>query len=75
MSEPGQGHIRKRPKRRVDLPVEYRCKRLNGTPKPSYRSQAKARKAIRLHDVDRKLYAYRCKWCGFWHLTHEPPRV
>jgi rubrerythrin len=78
MSEAGQGNTRKRPKRRLELSAEQRCKRFNGTAKAAYRSEAKARKAARLHpktEGGSRLYTYCCPRCGFWHLTHEPPRV
>lgn len=50
-----------------------RCKRPDGSEKASYRSAAKARRAIREHrHRDARLYVYECPRCGFWHFTSRP---
>lgn len=57
------------------------CHSRRGGRKPTYRSEAKARRAIRLSRggrpsqlTGRELFAYQCPTCGGWHLSSTPPR-
>jgi hypothetical protein len=49
----------------VDRDIERSCTRKDG-----YRSEAEARAHAAMNGM--KLYAYRCGYCEFWHLTRRP---
>jgi len=53
-----------------------RCARLNGPPKASYRSRAKATRAMRIivSEGGPRMHAYLCGRCRYWHLSKEQPR-
>ena len=37
------------------------------------REQAEAVAAVNAYRYGGKLYAYRCQYCGLWHLSSQPP--
>jgi len=59
-----------------DLREPHRCERLEGMPaKASYRSHAKAQRAVRLiaSAGGPRFYAYQCTRCNLWHLSKQRP--
>ncbi|MBC5810952.1 MAG: hypothetical protein GIW95_08915 [Candidatus Eremiobacteraeota bacterium] len=42
------------------------------TSKDGYRTEDEARAHAAMNGMSGKLFAYRCHYCEFWHLTRRP---
>ncbi len=43
--------------------------------KTRYESKAEACRILRLYAAPNRMRAYRCSFCGAWHIGHEPERL